>query len=202
MWLLDVLRGWLLLIVGLAYYLWLIDWLIHMGLRESWNLVSMELLRVEYPRKRNLLLLKKWECILILVKILHHHLLLWETTKSLTHVWYVPNATLAITTALIVLRTRILFTTPFFVVLRGLNLNFWANIDVQFNCPLIIVVFLTWFTLNMGFYRRLYHFNALLWILESHWMPLVMIAFLWTSFSLWFSSTLILWIATFSYLLI
>ena len=63
-------------IICLTYDLGLKNGLVHLLLWESRNLVPMELLRIDNPMERDLLLLVERESTVELVIILHHYLLL------------------------------------------------------------------------------------------------------------------------------
>ena len=102
-------------IVCLTYDLGLKNGLVHLLLGERRNLISMELLRIDNPMERNLLLLVERESTVELVIILHHYLLLRETAERLTHVSEISNVVFCVTASLLVTRARVLLSTSLFL---------------------------------------------------------------------------------------
>ena len=102
-------------IICLTYDLGLKNGLVHLLLWESRNLVPMELLRIDNPMERDLLLLVERESTVELVIILHHYLLLRETAERLTHVSEISNVVLCVTASLLVTRARVLLSTSLFL---------------------------------------------------------------------------------------
>ena len=91
--------------------------LVHLLLWECRDLVPMELLRIDNPMERNLLLLVERESTVELVIILHHNLIVRKTSERLTYVSEITNVVFCITASLLVTRARVMLSTSLFLLI-------------------------------------------------------------------------------------